>query len=249
MAKHRASDQYEHAGLAEFYDLNRTERLDFKFCKSLAIQASSALDLGCGTGGLATELAKTARVTGVDPAKAMLDIARARDGGNAVTWVEADAESVRLGERFDLIVLTGHAFQVFLTKEQQLAVLTTIAWHLNPNGRFILDTRNPSYPGRKERTKGETLHRIEHPEYGPVEKSNESSFDKTTGILTYSNIYRILRTGEVRSAQDRIRYTSETDLTEMIASAGLRVERWMGDWSGLAFEPGSKEIIPLGRLM
>jgi SAM-dependent methyltransferase len=90
---------------------------------------------------LATSFVDGRTVFGVDPAAAMLDIARRRPGGDKVAWVHADAQSVRLGRRFDLVLLTGHAFQVFLTGEDQKAVFSTIAAHLAPEGRFIFVAR------------------------------------------------------------------------------------------------------------
>ena len=105
---------------------------------------SHVLDLGCGTGLLAAALGEGGEVFGVDPAAAMLDVARRRAGGQRVTWVEADARTVRLGRRFDLIVMTGHAFQVLLTDDDQRAVCETIAAHLVPGGTFIFDSRNPA---------------------------------------------------------------------------------------------------------
>ena len=142
------------------------QRDDFAYCLGLAKDAASVLDLGCGTGELAAALAGGRSVTGVDPAAAMLEIARGRPGGEPVTWVVADARSVRLDRRFDLVLLTGHAFQVFLTADDQRAALATIAAHLAPGGRFIFDSRNPDAPGRKERTREETLRRIDHPRLG-----------------------------------------------------------------------------------
>ena len=50
-------------------------------------------------------LASSRKVTGADPASAMLDIARSRPGGERVEWVEADARSLSLETRFDLILL------------------------------------------------------------------------------------------------------------------------------------------------
>src|SRR3546814_11044136 len=113
---------------------------DFYFCAGLAAEAKSVLDLGCGTGELAAGLADGRQVVGVDPAAAMLEVAQRRPGGDKVEWIEADARGVRLGRRFDLILLTGHAFQVFLTRADQAAVLRTIAQPLSPRGRFVFDT-------------------------------------------------------------------------------------------------------------
>ncbi len=132
---------------AQFYDCecgsDRRQRFDFEFCMQLAEDAGSVLDLGCGTGELAAAISNGRDVTGIDPANAMLEIARKRCGGDGVTWIEADARTLRLDDRFDLVLLTGHAFQVFLTREDQQAALATIALHLSPGGCVVFDTRNP----------------------------------------------------------------------------------------------------------
>ena len=118
---------YGEPDLAQFYDLENEGGSDIDYCISLAANARSVLDLGCGTGQLGAALSEGRIVTGVDPAAAMLEIARQRAGGKAVEWIEADARDIRLKRRFDLVLLTGHAFQVFLTPEDQKAVLQTIA--------------------------------------------------------------------------------------------------------------------------
>ncbi|WP_345444518.1 class I SAM-dependent methyltransferase [Rothia endophytica] len=47
------------------------------------------MDLGCGTGVPTVTLAGADRkVMGIDPASAMLDVARAREGGDSVQWVQ-----------------------------------------------------------------------------------------------------------------------------------------------------------------
>ena len=137
---------YHDPALADFYDLeNGWERApDFDYCERLAEGAQSVLDLGCGTGELAVALSAGRTVAGVDPAPAMLAIARAKLGADAVDFVEGDARTLRLGRRFDLVLLTGHAFQVFLTTEDRRAALATIAAHLAPGGRFVFDSRNPA---------------------------------------------------------------------------------------------------------
>ncbi len=244
---------YRDPAMAQFYDLQNgwktaKERPDFDYCAALANAAASVLDLGCGTGDLAAALAHDRAVTGVDPAAAMLDIARRRPGGDRVTWVQADARTVRLDHRFDLVVLTGHAFQVFLTAADQAAVMSTIAAHLAPTGVFVFDSRNPAYPAPKTRTRDETLHRFDHPQRGPVEAWNDSVYDPDTDILTYTTTYRLLRTGDINAATAQIRYTPQADLAAMLASAGLAVDRWLGDWQGTAYHPTAREIIPIGRL-
>ncbi|NIX76662.1 class I SAM-dependent methyltransferase [Microvirga terricola] len=239
---------YRDPNLAQLYDAANRWGVDFDYCVTLAADAQSVLDLGCGTGELAAALAVNRSVTGVDPAGAMLDIARKRPGGREVTWVEADARNVRLGQRFDLIVLTGHVFQVFLTEDDQRAVLATIAAHLKPDGRFIFDSRNPAIRTWENRNQHNTLHRLDHPQLGPLEAWNEPSFDDSTNILTYENGYRILATGQAFSGSAQIRFTPLEELADMIAAAGLMVETWLGDWQGTPYHPDAKDIIPLGGL-
>ena len=118
---------YSDPDLVQFYDIENTGGDDFNYCVGFAGNARSVLDLGCGTGQLAAALSQGRSVTGVDPASPMLDVGRGRPDGDKVDWVEGDARTVRLGRRFDLVLLTGHAFQVFLTAEDQSAVLRTIA--------------------------------------------------------------------------------------------------------------------------
>src|SRR5262245_41523617 len=110
---------YDDPDLAQFYDLENGWAADLDHCRDLARGCSSVLDLGCGTGLFAAALAREqdAEVVGVDPAAAMLDVAPARPGGERVRWVQGDARSIRLERRFDLVVLTGHAFQVFLSRQ------------------------------------------------------------------------------------------------------------------------------------
>jgi ubiquinone/menaquinone biosynthesis C-methylase UbiE len=115
-------DIFTDPDFTQFYDLDNEWGDDVTFCCKLAQRAETVLDLGCGTGFLTTRLPPHCRITGVDPAKAMLDRARMRPAGDRINWVEADARSLRLGTKFDLILMTGHAFQCFLTEEDQAAV-------------------------------------------------------------------------------------------------------------------------------
>jgi len=239
---------YRDPDLAQFYYLENGWAADFDFCMDLAGNAASVMDLGCGTGELAAALAQDRAVTGVDPAAAMLDIARVRPGGEKVAWVEADARSVRLDRRFDLVLLTGHAFQVFLTDQDQAAVLATIASHLAPDGRFVFDSRNPAFRSWEKWSNEDSAHTLQHPQLGTIEAWNDYAHDGSTGILTYTSSYRVKETGTIHSASAKIRYTSRMELAARIEAAGLAIDTWLADWQGAPFHPEAKEIIPIGRL-
>lgn len=240
---------YHEADLAGFYDLENGWGPDFDFCAKLAQEARSVLDLGCGTGELAAALAEGRDVVGVDPAAAMLAIARRRPGGGKVEWIEGDARDLYLGRRFDLILLSGHAFQAFLTPEDQLAALRTIGLHLNPRGRFLFDSRNPTAEAWRNWTAETSRREVTHPTLGTVEAWNDATHDPATGLVTYETHYRVVESGKHLSATSKIKFTPKDELENLISEAGLHVSEWYGDWYGGPCTATSKELIPLGGLL
>ena len=137
---------YEHPDLAAIYDLDSGWSADRDFYLALASGGPKRiLDLGCGTGLLSDAYACLGHdVTGVDPAKAMLDVARTRPYGPVVNWVESSAQTFRTDRKFDLIIMTGHVFQVLLEDADFLAVFTTMREHLTEGGIIAFETRNPT---------------------------------------------------------------------------------------------------------
>lgn len=238
---------YNDPALVDFYDLVNTGDAELKRCRALAGEARSVLDLGCGTGQLAAAFADGRVVVGVDPAGAMLDIARRRPGGKRVEWIEADARTLRLERTFDFIILTGHAFQVFLTREDRLAVLRTIAAHLARGGHFLFDSRNPTAEAWRSWTPERSEEMIDHPRVGMVKGWYDAHMG-ASGIVTYRTWYEVVATGQTLTAESKIAFPSKEEIAADIEVAGLAVESWFGDWAGVAWTPASREIIPFGRL-
>ncbi|EYR79203.1 hypothetical protein [Shinella sp. DD12] len=89
---------------------------------------------------------------------------------------------------------------------------------------------------------------VDHPRFGPVAAWNEVTHDAATGIVTYGTHYEIRATGKRLSAASRIAFPEKAELETLIAGAGLRVDRWLGDWEGNDWQPGAPELIPLGGL-
>ncbi len=234
--------------LARFYDLENEWGRDDEFISARAADAQSVLDLGCGTGRLAASLAAGRSVTGVEPAAAMLDIARGRPSGGAVRWVEADARTVRLGRHFDLVVMSGHAFQCLLTDEDQLAVCRTIAAHLAPDGRFLFDSRNPACEAWRDWVPDKSRRSFMHPGLGTIDAWNDAHFDDGCSVATYETCYRSRATDELWRATSRIRFSDRRAIAACLSAAGLHVDTWLGDWTGTAWHAGSPEIIPTGSL-
>src|SRR4051794_40640049 len=105
---------FSDVNLARLYDALCEDREDFGFYLPLVMSAESVLDVGCGTGVLlrrAREAGHEGRLCGLDPADAMLAQARGRQD---IEWVLGDLSAVGWDREFELVVMTGHAFQVFV---------------------------------------------------------------------------------------------------------------------------------------
>jgi hypothetical protein len=125
-------------------------------------------------------------------------------------------------------------------------MLSTIAEHLAPCGRFVFDTRNPAAQAWRDWTPKPSMRRFEHPSLGTVEAWNDVDHDATTGIVTYQTHYRIIANDRHYSAAPKIQFTTQERLAVLLDEAGLVIEEWLGDWKGGAYGPTSREINPVG---
>src|SRR5277367_5388543 len=136
---------FSEPSLAALYDLFSPweRRTDFHFYLPFIMSARAVLDVGCGTGALlrrARESGHSGRLCGLDPAIGMLEQARKRSD---IEWILGDLSSLSFDREFDLIVMTGHAFQVLVEDSELRASLAAIRSALTSDGQFAFETRNP----------------------------------------------------------------------------------------------------------
>jgi SAM-dependent methyltransferase len=100
---------------------------------------SSVLELGAGTGRIADPLAQLGHhVTAVDDSDRMLaEVRHART-------VRARIEDPRLTEKFDAVLLPTNLIH-YRGVDLRRAVLATVAHHLKPTGRAIIQWKPPPY--------------------------------------------------------------------------------------------------------
>jgi len=129
---------------------NTVQEVDF-ILKDLKLPLRSfILDMGCGTGRHAVELAKRGyQITGVDISAGMLSEARkaARQAKVDVIWVQADAVKYTPAKKFDAaICLCEGAFGLLGTDddpiEHDLSILRNINAVLKPKAKLIMTTLN-----------------------------------------------------------------------------------------------------------
>ncbi|WP_378947334.1 class I SAM-dependent methyltransferase [Mesorhizobium sp. ANAO-SY3R2] len=238
-----ADVSYSDPRLAAVYDALNPAGEDTAFYLEMAGHTPrTILDMGCGTGQVAVELARLGhRVTGADPAAAMLAIARDRPGGEAVDWIESDAARLAQEARFDLIFMTGHVFQVFLTDDEISAALRNLRRHLAPEGRLVFETRNPSLRPWQGWTREQTRRHMNIAGVGPVEVHYDVTFADDQ-LVRYETHFRFGEEDPV-VAPSALRFTTQDQLASALAQAGFRDVRWYGNWDRSPVSPTSPEII------
>ncbi len=234
---------YQDPRIAALYDLANPLAQDAAFYLSLAGRHSCrVLDLGCGTGTLCCTYAEHGhRVTGVDPSPAMLALARGKPGAEQVEWVESSAQSYNSDRRFDLIVMTGHAFQVLLTDADALAVFDTMRRHLNEHGRIAFETRNPRIDWVSEWAgQSRTLPGGEIIETLKIVAANAE-------FVSFQTYYQ--SPGGTLTTDGTLRFPGREHIEALIARSGLALRDVLGDWNATPFEADrSREIIFLAEI-
>ncbi|GAC1646574.1 MAG: class I SAM-dependent methyltransferase [Chloroflexota bacterium] len=234
--------------LAALYDVFHPPREsdDLAFYLPLVMSADSVLDVGCGTGSLlrwAREEGHDGRLCGLDPAPGMLNQARVRSD---IEWVLGDLSSVRWDGEFDLVVMTGHAFQELVTDDEIRTAFAVIRAALAGTGRFVFETRNrlvrawehwsTQYTAEVVDATGARVqreYRVELPVQGDVVR--------TTSTFTSP----VWERPEV--SHGMLRFLDAQTLFAFVAGAGLEIEEQFGDWDRSPLTPASPEIITIAR--
>jgi cyclopropane fatty-acyl-phospholipid synthase-like methyltransferase len=134
----------------EVFTKNTAEEVEFLIEELQLPEGGAILDVGCGTGRHAVELAKRGyRITGIDLSLGMLAEAKrtADEAGVELELIHADAAKYRPEKKFDGVICLCEGAFALIGKgedpiEHDLAILRNINYALKPDSIFILDTLN-----------------------------------------------------------------------------------------------------------
>jgi ubiquinone/menaquinone biosynthesis C-methylase UbiE len=143
---------FEHPRLAAMYDALDPDRSDLAVYSAIAdeLGARRLLDVGCGTGTFALLLTDAGlEVTGLDPAAASLDVARAKPGAERVRWILGDATALPPLE-VDLATMTGNVAQAIVDEAVWDETLRGVYKVLRPGGYLVFETRDPAREAWRE---------------------------------------------------------------------------------------------------
>jgi SAM-dependent methyltransferase len=224
--------------LARVYDPLDPDRSDLEVYAAMAAEfgAGSALDVGCGTGTFACMLAgRGLEVIGVDPARASLDVARAKPGADAVRWLEGDATSLP-PLQVDLATMTGNVAQVFLTDTEWAATLAGVLAALRPGGRLVFETRDPARRAWLGWTREQSFTRTDVPGSGIVQSWHELT--GVTGELVCFRSFTVFEADDVVITSDStLRFRERDAIAASLAATGYQLDevRDAPDRPGLEF--------------
>jgi SAM-dependent methyltransferase len=217
-----ADAHFEEPRLAELYDPLDPDRSDLDAYLAIVDEfgARSVLDIGCGTGTFACMLARRGiEVTGVDPAGASLDVARAKPGADTVRWLHGDASALP-PMQVDLAVMTGNVAQVFLTDEEWASTLRGAYAALRPGGRLVFETRDPARKAWLEWNRQHSEARTEIPGVGDVQTWVEVT-DVSGDLVSFRSTIAFLRDGDVLTSDSTLRFRSHVEVEDSLAAAGF----------------------------
>lgn len=107
-------------------------------------QPRTLLDVGCGTGSHAIDLATRGyALTGVDLSPAMIELAQSKSvqlpNDQKPVWLCGDAKTFEAGVTFDAAIMMFAVIGYLTTNEDVIAALRNIRRHLNAGALFVSD--------------------------------------------------------------------------------------------------------------
>lgn len=202
----------------------------------------SILDVCCGYGRHATELAKRGyKVTGIDlsPKQIELAIERAKEEGLAVNFIVGDVREMDFQDKFDITLNLFTSFGYFQDETENLKMLERIAYATIPNGLFLMDLWNREKQIKDFKPK-------ESEEHNGIIIEKTWDFDPLEGRLNWENTV-IFPNGRKENWNHSIRAYTLVELRRMLNEVGFRLEKVLGDLDGHDYTIDSPNMILVSR--
>ncbi len=197
----------------------------------------SALDVPCGNGRHAIELARHGvRMTCVDISAGFLE--EACRNAPEIEWVQADMRNLPWRCRFDSAYCWGNSFGYFDYDNCQ-RFLDAIASVLKPGGRFVLESGAVSESILPALVAERTL-RI-----GDLDFLSQNIYDAAEGRMDITYTFTRGQQREVKPIHQWVH--SAAELRRMLRRSGLEPLAAFGDLEGAPYVLGSPRFIALAR--
>jgi SAM-dependent methyltransferase len=193
------------------------------------------LVLGSANGRVAWAVARQGlSVLGVDPSERMMRAAEELRAGESpevsgrVRFLHADPRSLRLPERFPVVLAPQNALGMMTSGEDLESFLATVRHHLEPGGLFVYDVLNPppepAAPSREDEEPG-----------APVEPRRP--------VFTFHLRERRLPGAPLGIHRLKLRPFTAEELDAAMQACGLTPRERYGRFDGKPFDPGDARHI------
>lgn len=200
---------------------------------------SAVLDVPCGEGRLALELATFGhRLVGLDASTDSLTEARASAAqrGLELEFVQGDMRALPWRERFDAAFCSGSSFGLF-DDDGNRAFLASLARAVRPGGRFLLE-----YPLVRELVDAHPLGR-DWRILGERLLLTESHIDERAGRLEALHVFvDLARPSSLEERFASYRVYALAEVVRLFEDAGLGRPTQLGGLDGRPFVSGSEEL-------
>ena len=238
------SKQFSHPRLAALYDLINAlgDDGDFWLHQIEKLSPTTIIDFGCGTGLLTCELAERGYQTiGIDPAVAMLNVAKQKPYADRVEWIEGDYEKLR-GRQADLLLMTSHVAQFLLTDEEWTGMLRMAYDALEAGGYLMFDSRRSIVESFESWPTEQSRRRVKDRSFGEIEYWC-NVIETSNRLARYELHYLFKESGEVVVSRDAILFRSYDEIEEGLMTAGFTIQTLYGDWDRSLYDGMSPEMI------
>jgi SAM-dependent methyltransferase len=229
------------SGYARYYDLlyqdkdyAEESRFVMRQLHLFNCEPSTILELGCGTGRHASEMAQLGvSVSGVDLSADMVSVAQIeskRLGVTNTSFEVGDVRSYRRREKFGAVVSLFHVMSYQISDEDLRETFVTAAEHLEKGGFFFFDFWFG--PAVMADPPEKRLKQMEN-EFIRVKRTAVPHHDKNSETVTvlYNISIEDRETGEVEvvAEEHKLRYMFPKQLGEMAIKGGFILEK-LGSW-------------------
>lgn len=222
---------HTHSGKAE-------QALTTRVLKELA-HDGTALEFAIGTGRIAVPLHDLGvTVKGIELSQAMVDELKKKPQGQDIEVLIGDMTTTRFDETFSLVFLVYNTIDNLTSQDAQVACFANAAAHLDPGGRFVVETLVPPL---QKLTFGETKRAFSRSD----EHWGMDEFDVVT--QTYTSHHLHMQNGNCDRLSVPFRYAWPAEQDLMARMAGMTLEHRWSDWEKSAFTKTSERHVSVWR--
>ncbi len=211
-------------------------------------ETKSVIDFGCGPGLYTSRFSKTgAKVTGIDFSKNSIHYAKefATENKLNIDYINQNYLSYESDKKFDLITMIMCDFCA-LSPQQRKSLLDKFNKLLKPEGSILLDVYTlQAFKNREEQTLCEK--NLLDGFWSPNDYFGFMNTLKYEDDKVVLDKYTLVDKENIRTVYNWLQYFNQESLRTEFTSCGFNEVHFLGDVSGVEFDPQSDEMAVIVR--